>query len=200
MNKTNIITTSILSLAIAALFVLHFTSSSCNAKTSNESASTSGELFPIAYVDTDSLLLQYNYAKKINEDLLSQEEKSRTSFNEKANSLQNDVAEFQRKVQNNGFLSLERAQQAQEELRAREAQLQELNQKLSRQLMEEQERVTKQLRDDISSFLKEYNKNKGYKIILSNAMGASVLYSEKSVNITKDVVAALNANYEKNKK
>ena len=59
--------------------------------------------------------MQYNYAKKINEDLLSQEEKSRTSFNEKANALQNDVAEFQRKVQNNGFLSLERAQQAQEE-------------------------------------------------------------------------------------
>jgi hypothetical protein len=50
------------------------------------------------------------------------------------------------------------------------------------------------------AILKEYNKNKGYKIILSNAMGASVLYSEKSVNITKDVVAALNANYEKNKK
>ncbi|MBP8849871.1 MAG: OmpH family outer membrane protein [Breznakibacter sp.] len=200
MNKTNIITTSILSVAIAALFVLHFTSSSCNSKATPQSGSDSNNLFPIAYVDTDSLLLQYNYAKKINEDLLAQEEKSRTSFNEKAKSLQNDVAEFQRKVQNNGFLSLERAQQAQEELRAREAQLQELNQKLSRQLMEEQERVTKQLRDDISSFLKEYNKNKGYKIILSNAMGASVLYSEKSVNITKDVVAALNANYEKNKK
>lgn len=200
MNKTNIITTTILSVAIAALFVLHFTSSSCNSKNAVESESVSGNLFPIAYVDTDSLLLQYNYAKKINEDLLGQEEKSRTSFNEKAKVLQSDVAEFQRKVQNNGFLSLERAQQAQEELRAREAQLQELNQKLSRQLMEEQERVTKQLRDDISSFLKEYNKNKGYKIILSNAMGASVLYSEKSVNITKDVVAALNANYEKNKK
>lgn len=200
MNKTNIITTTILSVAIAALFVLHFTSTSCNSKSAVESESVSGNLFPIAYVDTDSLLLQYNYAKKINEDLLGQEEKSRTSFNEKAKVLQSDVAEFQRKVQNNGFLSLERAQQAQEELRAREAQLQELNQKLSRQLMEEQERVTKQLRDDISSFLKEYNKNKGYKIILSNAMGASVLYSEKSVNITKDVVAALNANYEKNKK
>lgn len=200
MNKTNVITTSILSVAIVALFVLHFTSIGCNSKVINDSSSASGEVFPIAYVDTDSLLLQYNFAKKINEDLLGQEEKSRTSFNEKAKSLQSDVAEFQRKVQNNGFLSLERAQQAQEELRMREAQLQELNQKLSGQLMQEQERVTKELRDNISAFLQEYNKTKGYKIILSNTMGASVLYSEKSVNITKDVVAALNANYEKNKK
>lgn len=200
MNKTNVITTSILSVAIIALFVLHFTSANCNKSAIQDSSSTGGDLFPVAYVDTDSLLLQYNFAKKINEDLLAQEEKLRTGFNEKAKALQSDVAEFQRKVQNNGFLSLERAQQAQEELKMREMQLQELNQKLSGQLMQEQERVTKDLRENISNFLQEYNKTKGYKIILSNTMGASVLYSEKSVNITKDVVAALNVNYEKNKK
>lgn len=200
MNKSQVITSSILSVAIIALFVLHFSSAGCSSKGDKNGSGVASESFPIAYVDTDSLLLQYDYAKAINEDLMKKEEKLRASFNERAKVFQSDAAEFQRKVQNNGFLSLDRAQQAQDQLRQREAELQELNQKLSNELMGEQEKVTKELRENISSFLQEYNKSKGYKLILSNTLGASVLYSEKSVNITRDVVAALNKNYEANKK
>ncbi len=197
MNKINVITTSILSVAIIALFGLHF-SAGCG---SNDSAveTTSSSKFPLAYIDTDSLLLQYNLAKKINEDLLKKEEIMRTSFNEKAKAFQSDAAEFQRKVQNNGFLSMERAQQAQDDLRRREMELQELNQKLSGELAAEQERVTKELRENISDFLKEYNKTKGYKLIISNTLGANVLYSDGSANITKEVVEALNKKYDASK-
>lgn len=198
MNKINVITTSILSLAIVVLFALHF-STGCGSSETTTAASSSVNKFPLAYIDTDSLLLQYNLAKKINEDLLKKEEKMRTSFNEKAKLFQADAGEFQRKAQNNGFLSMERAQQAQDDLRRREGELQELNQKLTGELTAEQERVTKELREDISAFLKEYNKTKGYKLIISNTLGANVLYSDGSANITKEVVEALNKKYDASK-
>ncbi len=200
MNKTYVFTTSIFAVAIALLFVLHFSSASCSKNADANGVNAKGDIFPVAYVDTDSLLLQYNYAKAINEDILKKEEKLRASFNEKAKVFQTDAADFQRKVQNNGFLSLDRAQQAQEDLRRREAELQELNQKLSNELMAEQDRVTRALRENISSFLQEYNKEKGYKLILSNTMGANVLFSDKSTNITKEVVIALNKKYDASKK
>lgn len=197
MNKINVITTSILSFAIVVLFALHF-SAGCSNEPVADSANSANK-FPLAYIDTDSLLLQYNLAKQINEDLLKKEEKMRTSFNEKAKLFQADANEFQRKAQNNGFLSMERAQQAQDDLRRREAELQELNQKLSAELASEQERVTKELRENISAFLKEYNKTKGYKVIISNTLGATVLYSDGSANITKEVIEALNKKYDATK-
>ena len=60
---------------------------------------------PIAYVNIDSLLQKYNYAKDLNESLLRRAENSRANVNEKGRQLEKEMAEFQRKYQNNAFLS-----------------------------------------------------------------------------------------------
>ena len=44
------------------------------------------------------------------------------------------------------------------------------------------------------AFLKEYNKDKKYGIILSKA-GDNLLYADKAYDITKDVIAGLNKAY-----
>src|SRR5690554_7833634 len=64
----------------------------------------------IVFINTDSLIIKYEYARQLSEELIRKEESSRTDFNERARVFQQDMVEFQRKVQNNGFLSLERAQ------------------------------------------------------------------------------------------
>ncbi|SMO33107.1 periplasmic chaperone for outer membrane proteins Skp [Saccharicrinis carchari] len=158
--------------------------------------------FPVAYIDTDSLLRQYGLAIHLQEELLKKEEKSRTDFNEQAKKLQAQMTEFQRKVQNNGFLSRERAEQEQRNLMARDQELQNLNTKLSQELMGEQESLNRQLRDTLSNYLEEFNADGRYKLILSNIMGDNVLYSAPGINITKQVSEALNKRYEssKNKK
>ena len=102
---------SVLAFAIVMLFV------QCNKKnnTTEKSAETpaaqatsiSGKL-PIAYVNIDSLLQKYNYAKDLNESLLRRAENSRANVNEKGRQLEKEMAEFQRKYQNNAFLSQER--------------------------------------------------------------------------------------------
>ncbi len=159
----------------------------------------SGIVYPVAYIDTDSLLRQYQLAVHLQEELLKKEEKSRTDFNEKAKKLQNDMNEFQRKVQNNGFLSRERAEQEQRSLMAKDQDLKNLNSKLSNELMAEQDKVNKQLRDTLTNYLEEFNADGRYKLILSNTLGDNVLYSAPSINITQEVADALNARYEKSK-
>lgn len=153
-------------------------------------------VFPIAYIDTDSLLRQYQYAIYLQEELLKKEEKSRTDFNEQAKKLQTQMTEFQRKVQNNGFLSRERAEQEQRNLMNRDQELQNLNKQLSNELMVEQEGLNRQLRDTLTTYLTDFNADGRYKLILSNTLSDNVLYSEPGVNITQKVADDLNSRYE----
>jgi len=121
---------------------------------------------------------------------------SRTDFNQKYRVFQQDAMEFQRKVQNNGFLSLERAQSEEQRLAKAERDLQELNNRLSNELMREQERINRELRDTLQLFLKSYSVENNYKLVLSNTMGDNVLYSDPQVDITNAVVELLNKRYE----
>ena len=80
-----------------------------------DSGSTASTL-PVAYVNVDSLLENYNYAKDLNEIILKKAENSRANVNQKAASLQSEMQEFQRKISNNAFLTQERAEQEQQRL------------------------------------------------------------------------------------
>lgn len=150
----------------------------------------------VVYINTDSLLLKYEYAKVLNDVIMRKEESSRTDFNQKYRVFQQDAMEFQRKVQNNGFLSLERAQSEEQRLAKAERDLQELNNRLSNELMREQERINRELRDTLQMFLKTYSAKHNYKLVLSNTLGDNVLYSEPNIDITNAVVEQLNKRYQ----
>ena len=70
--------------------------------------SSYGDKLPIAYINVDSLLSKYNYAKDLNEKMINKQENARASINEKARQLKKEQDDFQRKYQNNAFLSQER--------------------------------------------------------------------------------------------
>jgi outer membrane protein len=200
MKNASIVFNAVLAVAVVVLFVLHFTGG--KAKNHASDGSTIGDNaseFPVVYINTDSLLLKYDFAKFINEQLMKKEENSRTNFNEQAKVFQQDATEFQRKVQNNGFISLDRARKEEQRLAQRERELQELNNRLSNELMMEQSRVNKQLRDTLVLFLEEIQPKRNFKVVLSNTMGDNVLYSQKGQDITNEVVTALNARYNASK-
>lgn len=154
----------------------------------------------IAFVNTDTLLSKYDYAIEISDKLNNKAENSRASYNQKLRIFNQELAEFQRKVQNNGFLSMERAQSEQNRLQNQERELQALNQQLSQELMQEQARLTTELRDTVSNFLNEYAKGR-YQLILNNNIANDIiLYSTPAIDITEQVVEALNARYAKSSK
>ena len=154
----------------------------------------------IAFVEIDSLLTKYNFCKDLNELMLQKEENIRTTLNEKAKKLENEMREFERKVQNNGFTSQERAQQEQQRILKQQQDLQELQQKLSDELDAENQKNNLELRDSIYSFIKQYNKDKNFDLIISNSGLDNLLYAKKVLNITDEVVSGLNSRYTSKKK
>jgi len=201
MKQLSTVLNGVLLIAVIILFVLHFTNSGVkDVNAVAEGTTASGEVFPVAYINTDSLLLNYTFAKEVNEQLMNKEEASRADFNEKAKVFQQDYVAFQRKVQNNGFLSMERAKKEQERLAKAEQDLQILERKLTNELMVEQDKLNRQLRDTLVNYIDVYVKDKPYKVILSNTLGDNVLYGADGADITNQITEALNARHAASKK
>ena len=67
--------------------------------------------------------------------------------------------------------------------------------RLTNELAAENQKNGLQLRDSINSFLKIYNKDKGYSLILSNTGFDNLLYADPAYNITNEIVEGLNKRY-----
>lgn len=148
-----------------------------------------------AYVEIDSLLTKYRFCTDLNEMMIRKEENIRTTLNEKAKKLDAAMREFQRKLENNGFVSEESAKQQQARLVKQQQDLQALQDKLGKELADENLKNNLQLRDSINSFIKVYNQSKGYSFIFSNSGFDNLLFGAQQYNITQEIVDGLNARY-----
>ena len=191
---------SIVAAAIAVLFAGSLASCS-NSQPSITPASSivEGVSLPIAYVNTDSLLANYNMAKDLNEELIKKTEDARASINSQAAALEKEVNEFQRKVQTNAFLNEQRAQSEANRLQNKKDQLDQLNYKLQNDLAQEQAQMNDRLIDTIQSVLKEYNAVKKFELILSNTMHDNILLDNPKYDITNELLEILNSRYAENK-
>ena len=148
----------------------------------------------IAYVEVDSLMTQYNFAKDYSVTLQKKSNNARNTLTQKGNQLQAAVANFQQKLQNNGFQSREQAQSVQAGIERQQRDLQELQARLESELANETQKFNEALRDSLNNFLTSYNKDKQYDLILSKA-GDNILYANQRYDITRDVINGLNKRY-----
>lgn len=195
MNKVQIVINVVLVAAVAALFVIVL-SGKKQGETPTAAVEQS-EVLPIAYLNTDSLLVNYVFAQEANEKLMKKQEDARLKLNTKARTLQNEMADFQRKLENNAFLSRERAEKEQQRLIKKQQELQELEAKLTEDIMIENQKLNIQLADTLTNFLHEFNADGRYHVILSNSAKDNVLMAAESYNITSEVIKQLNARYGK---
>jgi len=197
MKNLSLIFNAILAIAVIILFVLVLGSKSNTATKQlaqgNEIATT-GKL-PVAYINVDSLLLHYQFAKEANESLIKKQEESRMTINTKALQLKTEMADFERKLQSNAFLSRDRAEQEQKRLLKKQQDLQALDGDLSKQLVQIQQKMSEQLRDTINTFMKQYNKEHKYQLIFSNTSNDNILYADKAYDITSEVTKLLNERF-----
>ena len=201
MKNVSIIINAVLAVAIIILFVLVFRGNT-NETTTNRKIVCNDSIYkhaqlPVAYINIDSFLLNYTFAQEAYETLARKSEDSRLTLNTKLRQLQDEAAEFQRKLENNAFLSRERAEREQSRLMQKQQELQELDAKMTQEFMAEQQKMNEQLRDTITNFLKVYNAERGYEIIFGNTGEEIILHSNPVYNITHEVTDMLNARYTK---
>ena len=153
----------------------------------------------IAYVDIDTLLTNYDLWIELNEEMIRKEENVRATLNEKAKSLQSDYEDFERKLNNNAFITRERAEAEQNRILKKREELEALQERLTNELAIENEKNSLLFRDSINAYIRDYNKEHGYNIILSR-IGDNILYIDYAMNITQEIIDGLNARHAKNKK
>ena len=179
-------------LAIAAMMV------SCNNQSpkmdDQPAAAASGDGLKIAYVEVDSLMTQYTFAKDYSVTLQKKSNNARNTLNQKGNALQAAAANFQQKLNNNGFQSREQAASQQAAIERQQRDLQELQARLENELASETAKFNEALRDSLQNFLKVYNKDKKYDLILAKS-GDNILIADKKLDVTQDVINGLNKRY-----
>lgn len=148
----------------------------------------------IAFVDIDSLLAKYEFSIIVNKEMLRKEEDMRMKLAEKAKALQADYDDFQKKLQNNVYATRERAEEEQARILKQKDALEKLEQRLIGELSAESQKNNITLHDSINSFLKVYNAEKKFDLILSR-VGDNLLYANDALNITEEVINGLNARY-----
>ena len=193
MNKIQILINVILVAAVAALFVIFY--SGKTPATAETVAAEQTDVMPVAYLNVDSLLMNYTFAQEASDKLMSKQEDARVKMNTKLRTFQNEVADFQRNLENNAFMSRERAEKEQQRLAKKEQELQELEAKLTQDIMIENQKLNQQLADSLNNFLQIFNADGRYHVILSNSAKDNVLMANEQYDITDEVVNGLNARY-----
>ena len=197
MKNLSIVLNVVLFVAVIVLYVLYFSGHKSTETAMTSKVAGTADATKIVYINTDTLLNNYQLAVELNEAFLKKQEDRRTELNIKAKAIDQEGTEFQRKLQNNGFISEARAIEARDQLLVKQENFRRLQQEMMDKASREQSELNKQLFDEITNFLKEYNKEKGFSIVLSTQLGGNVLYAEDGFDITKEIVDRLNANYKK---
>jgi outer membrane protein len=190
--KNSTIVSIVLGVSILVIYVLHFTQSKSTTILKGYDKTGSVKPISMAYVKMDSVLFTYELAKKLQSNFLANQESYKKEYSAKRINFEKEAAAFQEKVQRGGFLTEERAKLEQERLVGQQQEIERLDYELTQKLNEMQSQINAQIVDSISSFLKSYNSDKRYDIILNSA---SMLEGTPEYNITKEVASGLNKRY-----
>lgn len=146
----------------------------------------------IAYVDIDTLEAHYDYLKTKKGEFENRQQQMESELQRSAQQLQHDYMELQQKAQA-GTLTQTEGEKAQKRLMQGQQSLETRKQSLAEQLIKERDEFNEEIHNLLDSFLTEYNKDKGYDYILTYTKSGQIMYADKRLNITQDVIDGMNA-------
>lgn len=188
----------VLLVLVGILFYLHFDAKNKLAKTAvttpgQKAVSSTTQAIRIAYFEMDSVQANYDYFK----DVISQLKKKENAMNAELagleKSYQQKVSAWQQKGKNMSEIEMNAAQQENTQMQQNyQLRKQTLEEGYTRQSIE----FKKTIKEKIEDYLQGYNKDKNYTYILSYEP-EFIYYRDTTLNITKELVSGLNAEYKK---
>ncbi|MGF7038081.1 OmpH family outer membrane protein [Mucilaginibacter lappiensis] len=161
-------------------------------------AATGDSKETIVYINSDSLLSKYDYAKDMNKRLEDKGKSSQSDLQAKGQAFQREVADYQK---NAATLAADQRQATEQRLQRKQQELQGYQQNATAEFQQSQATENTKLYDKIADFTKTYAKEKGYKLVLTfSKANPTVLYGDATLDVTADVVKRLNDAYAKDKK
>lgn len=175
---------------------------SCNQQASKETPASSNPATStqevakeekIVYVNSDSLSEKYQYYKDVRTKLEAKVKKAQNDLQAKGQAYQRELAEYQQK---GGTMSATERQATEERLVRLQGDLGRMDQNASANIAQEEQTEFSKVYSAVTEYLKKHSEEKGYKLVLTySKTNPTVLYAEPSMDITKQVIDALNKEY-----
>ncbi|MBX2898898.1 MAG: OmpH family outer membrane protein [Cyclobacteriaceae bacterium] len=191
MKNVSLALNGILLVAVAILYYWHFASGS-KSSAAAASENTAPSDFKIAYINSDTVLKYYDFFKSNIEKLEAKGKKLDQDLQSRAQSLQNDIAAYQR---NYGSMTIGQAKAIEEDLGKKRQNLELYQRSLEQQIMEENAKMNEELYTKVTDYLKKYAQQKDLHAVLKYSANSDLLYGGASIDITQEVVAGLNELY-----
>ena len=198
MKRTSLIINVILIVAVAALYVFFFShprSSTGKNREKSAGLDTSQVITPkIVYVNIDTLLASYDMFTDFQNKLSDKQKASEDKLNTRGQKWQNKVTEYQNNMKR-GLVTRSEAQKIEQQLSQEQQEIMKMKNDLSSKLMEEQQVSYRKVLFSVVDYLNGYSKLHHYQYVLSTTLGGNLLYGDKDLDITRDVVNGLNLKY-----
>ena len=199
MKNTSLILSIISLVAVVVLGILSLSNGGKETEVLTEGeaveAAAAGD---IVYVDLDRILMEYDMANDLRSVVGTKVQNIQAEVNRRGKKLENDVVEFQNKI-DKGLMTRSVAEAQSQKLQQQEVEFNNYAAQKQQEIQEEQVVMMNQLGDAIQTYIEKYNEEKQYAMILTNSGGAPVITADKTLDITDDVLAGLNEEYIKNK-
>lgn len=188
MKNLSLVLNAVLLVAVAILYYFQFSSPKSVAVATDGKAAN----LKIAYINSDTVLKYYDYYKVTVAEL---EKKSKTldqDYRNRAQSLQNDINNYQRSL---GNMTIGQAKAAEEQLAMKQQNLRVHQERLAQEMMGEEARVTEELYKKVTGYLKKYGDANGLEIVMKFSPTSDVLYGTSSLDISQEVIKGLNEEF-----
>lgn len=178
---------------VVTLFILKFFGQSVVPQGQNvPQKSASGHT--IAYINTDSILANYELVKELEGKLVERSSKMENQLMGKQKELDKEAEYFQKSMKNNS-LSEQSAQEIYQQLMAKQQGIAEQKEAFRQELAMEDMKINAMLIDTVTNFLKRFNKTIGYDYVLGFNKAGNIFLANDTFDITNVVLTQLNREY-----
>ena len=192
MKNLSLILNIVLLVAVLVLYFLHFSGQNITDE-SSESIVASALPVNIAYINSDTLLKNYDFSKVASDRLENRKDELQAEYENRARGLQTEISNFQRNAQN---MTMAQARAVEEDLTKKQQNLLRYQETLTQTLVQEEAKISNELYDKVAVYLRDYGQSQNLQLVLTYQKGSGVLYANDSLNITQEIISGLNDAYQ----
>jgi outer membrane protein len=152
----------------------------------------------IAYIQMDSLLAHYDMFSELSTAFQDRSTRAENDLASRGRRLESDFASAQDRVQK-GLVTSIQARDLEAQLMQKQQEFATYRDQLVAQVAEEEQVMLNRIYNSISEYMKEFNGDHRYGLILTTSGGNPVLHADPAYDITAEVTTGLNAYYAANK-
>jgi outer membrane protein len=199
MKKLTVVLFAVLFLSVAVLYFFQFKSNTKSGKANVSGTALELPVSGIVYVNIDTIIINLDLFRDRKDELLTKSKNAEAELTSKGTQYERGVKDYQDKV-NKGLVTRATAAQIEQGLQQQQQELLALRDKLQAGLAEEEQVMNRQVLEYITKFIEENKSQYNYQFILGKSFGGPVLYSNTSLDMTRQLLTALNKKYKSEKK